>query len=193
MYLIKNMIFSHFFTKQFRGCSLEAYNIYLDTSLFENYVSHCIFAAYNMSQRMTKHIIWSLWPAKTQISLCISPVWQGFLSILLWIDWRMWKAHAISEDSDQTARMRRLIWVFAGRTSLIVGFTVAQLDARPTGDQEVAVRPPPGWQHSFVEIWSWNLFCSHSLSSADSRRAVVNSGERIYTILLTAWRTKPAQ
>ena len=30
---------------------------------------------------------------------------------------------------------------------------VAQLDARPTGDQEVAVRPPPGQQHSFVEIW----------------------------------------
>ena len=37
---------------------------------------------------------------------------------------RLWKAHAISEDSDQTARMRRLIWVFAGRTILIVGFVV---------------------------------------------------------------------
>ena len=30
--------------------------------------------------------------------------------------------------------------------------SVAQLDARPTGDQEVAVRPPPGRQHSCVEI-----------------------------------------
>ena len=37
------------------------------------------------------------------------------------------KAHKISEDSDQTARMRRLIWVFAGRTSLIVGFVVRWL------------------------------------------------------------------
>ena len=34
------------------------------------------------------------------------------------------EAYAISEDSDQTARMRRLIWVFADRTSLIVGFVV---------------------------------------------------------------------
>ena len=34
--------------------------------------------------------------------------------------------------------------------------------------------PPPGWQHFFVEIWSWNIFYGHSLSSADSRRAVVS-------------------
>ena len=30
----------------------------------------------------------------------------------------------INEDSDQTAGMRRLIWVFAGRTSLIADFVV---------------------------------------------------------------------
>ena len=36
------------------------------------------------------------------------------------------------------------------------------------------VRPPPGWQDSFVEIWSWNIFYGHSLPSADSRRAVVS-------------------
>ena len=30
--------------------------------------------------------------------------------------------------------------------------SVAQLDARPTGDQEVAGRPPLDRQHSFVEI-----------------------------------------
>ena len=30
--------------------------------------------------------------------------------------------------------------------------SVAQLDARPTGDQEVAGSTPPGRQHSFVEI-----------------------------------------
>ena len=29
---------------------------------------------------------------------------------------------------------------------------MAQLDARPTGDQEVGVRPLQGWQHSFMEI-----------------------------------------
>ena len=31
-------------------------------------------------------------------------------------------AHAINEDTDQIARMRSLIWVFAGRTRLTVGF-----------------------------------------------------------------------
>ena len=34
------------------------------------------------------------------------------------------EAHAISEDSDQTVRMRWLIWVFAGRTCFDVGFVV---------------------------------------------------------------------
>ena len=29
---------------------------------------------------------------------------------------------------------------------------VAQLDTRPTGDQEVTVWPQPGQQHSFMEI-----------------------------------------
>ena len=30
--------------------------------------------------------------------------------------------------------------------------SMAQLETRPAGDQEVAGRPPPGQQHSFVEI-----------------------------------------
>ena len=46
---------------------------------------------------------------------------MGFLYLSL--DSRK-KAHVISKDSDQTARMRSLIWVFAGRTSLIVCFVV---------------------------------------------------------------------
>ena len=51
--------------------------------------------------------------------------------------------------------------------------SVAQLDAFPTGDQEVAGSTP-----SFVEIWSWNIFYGHSLPSADSRRAVVSFWRR---------------
>ena len=35
--------------------------------------------------------------------------------------------HADSEDSDQTGRMPRLIWVFAGRTCHFVGFVMRQL------------------------------------------------------------------
>ena len=55
-------------------------------------------------------------PAKTQISLGIRPVWsESSLSA-----WRKLGSLATqwaqSEDSDQTGRMPRLIWVFAGRT-----------------------------------------------------------------------------
>ena len=35
--------------------------------------------------------------------------------------------HADSDDSDQTGRMPRLIWVFAGRTCRFVGFVMRQL------------------------------------------------------------------
>ena len=56
---------------------------------------------------------------------------------------------------------------------------------------QILVRSPKGGQHSFAEIWSWNIFCRPSLPSTDSRRAV--SGERMCTILVTTLRTKPAQ
>ena len=56
----------------------------------------------------------------------------------------------------------------------IVPAFVAQLDAHLTDDQEVAGLTPWAWQHSFMEIWSWNFFYGHSLSSTDSGRVVVS-------------------
>ena len=63
---------------------------------------------------------WNVRPAKTQISLGICPVWSEF-SLSPWrklgslaTQW----AH--SEDSDQTGRMPRLIWVFAGGTVILL-------------------------------------------------------------------------
>ena len=61
-------------------------------------------------------------PAKSQISLSIRPVgsesslcaWRNLGSSHVANHW----AH--SEDSDQTGRMPRLIWVFAGRTSFLL-------------------------------------------------------------------------
>ena len=55
----------------------------------------------DMSQCKTKPTIKPVWPAKTPISLYIHPVWRGFSFIPLWIPWRLLKAQAISEDSDQ--------------------------------------------------------------------------------------------
>ena len=58
-------------------------------------------------------------PAKTQISLGIRPVWSES-SPSAWRKLGSLATHwAHSEDSDQTGRMPRLIWVFAGRTLIL--------------------------------------------------------------------------
>ena len=55
-------------------------------------------------------------PAKTQISLGMRPVWSES-SLSAWKKLGSLATHwAHSEGSDQTGRMPRLIWVFAGRT-----------------------------------------------------------------------------
>ena len=61
----------------------------------------------------------SMRPAKTQISLGIRPVWSES-SLSAWRKLGSWAIHwAHYEDSDQTGRMPRLIWVFAGRTVIL--------------------------------------------------------------------------
>ena len=57
-------------------------------------------------------------PAKTQISLGLCPVWSESSLGAQWVDPSF--LHADSEDSDQTGRMPRLIWVFAGRTVILL-------------------------------------------------------------------------
>ena len=59
-------------------------------------------------------------PAKTQISLGIRPVWSKS-SLSAWKKLGSLATHwAHSKDSDQTGRMPRLIWVFAGRTAILL-------------------------------------------------------------------------
>ena len=64
----------------------------------------------------------SMHPAKIQISLGIHPAWtESLLSV--W--WHLASLHvatqwAHSKDSDQTGRKPRLIWVFAGRTVILL-------------------------------------------------------------------------
>ena len=59
-------------------------------------------------------------PAKTQISLGICPVWSESSLCAQWVAKGLIFLHADSEDSDQTRRMPRLIWVFAGRTVILL-------------------------------------------------------------------------
>ena len=58
----------------------------------------------------------SVCPAKTQISLGIRPVWSESSLCARGVAKDPMFLHADSEDSDQTGRIPRLIWVFAGRT-----------------------------------------------------------------------------
>ena len=59
-------------------------------------------------------------PAKTQISLGICPVWSESSLSAWWNLGSLATCWAHSEDSDQTGRMRRLIWIFAGRTLILL-------------------------------------------------------------------------
>ena len=55
-------------------------------------------------------------PTKIQISLRIRAVWSESSLRAVWIAKDAKSLHADNEDSDQTVRMRRLIWVLDGRT-----------------------------------------------------------------------------
>ena len=58
--------------------------------------------------------------AKTHISLGVPSVWSESL-LFEWTNPRSLATHwALSEDSEQTGRMPRLIWVFAGRTLIVL-------------------------------------------------------------------------
>ena len=73
-----------------------------------------------MSRLMTKPIKWHVRLAKTQISLDTRPVWSEY-SLSAWRNIESLATHwAHSEDSDQNGRMPRLIWVFAGRTVILL-------------------------------------------------------------------------
>ena len=76
-----------------------------------------------MSCLMIKPTKWHVHPAKTQISLGIRPV-QSESLLSAWRKLGSLATHWVhSEDSDQTGRMPRLIWVFAGH-SHFVGFVM---------------------------------------------------------------------
>ena len=69
-----------------------------------------------MIRRVSKRTFWNVRPAKIHISLRICAVWSES-SLSAW--WHFASSaiqNAPSEHSDQTARMRRLIWIFVGCT-----------------------------------------------------------------------------
>ena len=81
----------------------------------------------NISRLMTKPTQWHVRPAKTQISLGFHPVWAESSLCAHWVAKDPSFLHADNEDSDQTRRMPRLIWVFAERTCHFAGFVMRRL------------------------------------------------------------------
>ena len=80
----------------------------------------CQFSWTHLNRLMTKPTKWQVRIAKTQISLGILPVWSES-SLSAWRKLGSLANHWVhSEDSDQTGRMPRLIWVFAGRTAILL-------------------------------------------------------------------------
>ena len=131
---------------------------------------HCFTEPY----LMIKPTKWSVCSAKARVSLGIRPVWSESSLCAQWVAKDPRFHHADSEDSDQTGRTSRLIWVFAGRTCHFVGFVMGWLMCSYTGmfssDQ---FGPSIFYGHSFshfkfhlyVTDWycifmSWDLFAN---------------------------------
>ena len=88
---------------------------------------YCLFEPPYLSHLRRKPTNWHVRPAKTKISLSIRPVWSES-SLSAWRNIGSLATHwAHSECFDQTGRMPRLIWVFAGCTCHFVGFVTGRL------------------------------------------------------------------
>ena len=75
-----------------------------------------LLAATSFSHNVRKRAVAHARPAKILISLRIRADWSESSLGAIWIAKDAKFLHADNEDSNQTARMRRLIWVFVGRT-----------------------------------------------------------------------------
>ena len=85
-----------------------------------NTEDHYSIVSFRFELRLDKTNKVTVHPAKTQISLGIRPVWSES-SLSAWRNLGSLTTHwSHSEDSDQTGRMPRLIWVFAGRTATLL-------------------------------------------------------------------------
>ena len=93
-------------------------SIFCTSGIFQS--DHYTADVLYLSHLMIKPTKWHVRPAKTQLSLGIRPVWSESSLCAQWVAKDPSFLHADSEDSDQTGRMPRLIWVFAGCTIILM-------------------------------------------------------------------------
>ena len=116
----------------------------------------------DMSHDMTKPTK-CLCAQRTQISLGICPIWSAS-SLSARRKLGSLATHwAQSEDSDQTGRMPRLIWVFAGCT-VTVGFVMSQLIC--------AMKLQASW-NSLGKFKSPTLFKSNSVTHTSNKTLLI--------------------
>ena len=121
-------------------------------------------------------------PAKTQISLGIRPVWSESSLCAQWVVKDPSFLHAGSEDSFQTGRMPRLIWVFAGRTCHFVGFVVMRLNFCSVFCLQLTVAIP---------LQYWTVFCylGVHLRVIHDNTSVTQVMVRILPLMSPPWRS----
>ena len=108
-------------------------------------------------------------PAKTQISLGIRPVWSESSLCSQWLAKNPSFLHADSEDSDQTGRMPRLIWVFAGHTLTLLVLS---------------------WGSSIILQLLWNTLSILLQVEGKWQRSLQVSGRILYVKILKIWKPK---
>ena len=117
---------------------------------FLSQISRVAIPLWVLSRATAFPLILGVRTAKTQISLRISEGWSES-SLSAWRRFGSLAYHWVRcEDSDQTARMRRLIWVFAGRICNLVGTAVSRLICNASA-YAVSLKLR-GWYLS--ELWS---------------------------------------
>ena len=112
---------------------------------------------------MAKPTKWPVHPAKTQISLRIHAVWSAF-AVPLWEANDPILLHVDREDSDQTGRMPKLIWVFAGRTGNFVGSVMLWIICCRCFDFHLE----KSWRFSSSSILNWISCCWNNLNKVTS-------------------------
>ena len=117
------------------GCKLRQWRLWSKTLKLDLNFGFSGLVAPTFEPRHDKTNKMSVRPAKTQISLGIRPAWSESSLCAQWVAKDPTLLQADSEDSDQTGRMPRLSWVFAGRTA-----TLLVLSCRGSFLFEIAVR-----------------------------------------------------
>ena len=120
-------------------CSIKA-TYHNNTRYLDGHLSHLI----------TKPAKWHMRPAKTQISLGFRPVRSESSQCAQWVAEGPRFLHADSKGSDQTGRMPRLIWVFGGRTVLLLVLSWGGSFLLQT--VKVQFRVPWSWRNKLTRV-----------------------------------------